>query len=44
MVVRHERYACPGGTGTTGGFVLVVAGNNEGIICIRRSQQSDTVF
>jgi hypothetical protein len=44
MVVRHERYVCPSGTGTTGGFVQVVAGNDEGIICIRRSQQTDTVF
>jgi len=44
MVVRHERYVCPGGTGTTGGFVLVVAGNDEGIICIRHSQQTDRFF
>jgi hypothetical protein len=44
MAIRHERYVCPSGTGTTSGFVQVVAGNDEGIICIRRSQKSDTVF
>ena len=44
MVVRHERYVCPSGTGTTSGFVEVVAGNDEGIICIRRSLQRDTAF
>jgi hypothetical protein len=44
MVVRHERYVCPSGAGTTSGFVQVVAENDEGIICIRGSQQSDTVF
>ena len=44
MVVRHERYVYPSGTGTTSGFVEVVAGNDEVIICIRRSQQRDTAF
>jgi hypothetical protein len=44
MGIRHERYVCPSGTGTASGFVQVLSGNDEGIICIRRSQQTDTVF